>query len=68
MAGRRLDAGPRLLNRQLVDKDGNLAGKINDLIGRSMQVAEVDRLDWRWRHDRQSGVDALGRRRGLANR
>jgi hypothetical protein len=27
MAGRRLDAGLRLLNRQLVDKDGNLAAR-----------------------------------------
>ena len=31
MAGRRLDAGLHLLDRQLVDKDGRLAGKVDDL-------------------------------------
>jgi hypothetical protein len=29
--GRRLDAGLHLLDRQLVDRDGNLAGKVDDL-------------------------------------
>jgi sporulation protein YlmC with PRC-barrel domain len=31
MAGRVLDAGLHLLDRQLVDKDGRLAGKVDDL-------------------------------------
>ena len=31
MAGRVLDAGLHLLDRQLVDRDGRLAGKIDDL-------------------------------------
>ncbi|HYT26955.1 MAG TPA: hypothetical protein VEP73_10780 [Actinomycetota bacterium] len=31
MAGRTIDAGLRLLDRQLVDKDGRLAGKVDDL-------------------------------------
>jgi hypothetical protein len=31
MAGRTIDAGLRLLDRQLVDKDGKLAGKVDDL-------------------------------------
>jgi hypothetical protein len=31
MAGRVLDAGLRLLDRQLRDKDGKLAGKVDDL-------------------------------------
>jgi hypothetical protein len=31
VAGRRLDAGLRLLDRQLVDEDGRLAGKVDDL-------------------------------------
>jgi sporulation protein YlmC with PRC-barrel domain len=31
MAGRRIDAGLNLLDRQLVDKAGKLAGKVDDL-------------------------------------
>jgi len=31
MAGRRLDAGLHLLDRQLIDRDGRLVGKIDDL-------------------------------------
>ena len=31
MAGRTMDAGLHLLDRQLVDKDGRLAGKVDDL-------------------------------------
>jgi sporulation protein YlmC with PRC-barrel domain len=31
MAGRSLDAGLRLLDRQLIDRDGMLAGKVDDL-------------------------------------
>ena len=31
MAGRVLEAGLHLLDRQLVDKDGRLAGKVDDL-------------------------------------
>ncbi|HEX8135550.1 MAG TPA: hypothetical protein VF880_19235 [Actinomycetes bacterium] len=31
MAGRTLEAGLRLLDRQLIDKDGRLAGKVDDL-------------------------------------
>ena len=31
MAGRTLDAGLRLLDRQLIDADGMLAGKVDDL-------------------------------------
>jgi sporulation protein YlmC with PRC-barrel domain len=31
MAGRTLEAGLQLLDRQLIDKDGRLAGKVDDL-------------------------------------
>jgi hypothetical protein len=31
MAGRTLEAALHLLDRQLVDKDGRLAGKVDDL-------------------------------------
>jgi sporulation protein YlmC with PRC-barrel domain len=31
VAGRVLEAGPQLLDRQLVDRDGRLAGKVDDL-------------------------------------
>ena len=31
MAGRVLEAGLHLLDRQLVDRDGRLAGKVDDL-------------------------------------
>jgi hypothetical protein len=31
MAGRALEAGLQLLDRQLIDKDGRLAGKVDDL-------------------------------------
>ena len=31
MAGRTLDAGLQLLDRQLIDRDGRLAGKVDDL-------------------------------------
>ena len=29
--GRRLDAGLRLLDRQIIDRDGRMAGKVDDL-------------------------------------